>query len=469
MKHFFLKNKINFGLIKGMDTPIILAILFVFCYLLTFPKTFLISDEWGYVGRAMAMVNGDKTLIFNDLESNYHQDLMRDLSYPLGTSYFLSVFIFLFGKKMCFLMGLFSLLMSQFLMSKMLIQLKENTTVLLITWCCLPCLIMSRTAMSDMPALLMSALFFYCYFKESDNRNNYFLLGFLGGLSVLFRENLIVLFAFFLLKLFFEGTLSKRFLLAGAFLLGIFIRLLSANYFYGDPFYYKLTTPFNTYLFFYNLLFYACSLTVVFPLASFALFQFKNVKEGFVIKLTVVAYLLFFSFYAYNGLISGFLRSVVLTNRFFMPLLPLFMVAYAQFFGKMRISFQKIAQKGLLILGCVMIVGSQMTAHYFEEKNLGIVDCTKNSPILIVSPKVTCAKYINGMTADSQLIPNEACENNPQIVREIVKKQGFCDLFELDRPMDRDSMLSFKKLFINQEMCSFTTPDGFTGRVIRLK
>jgi hypothetical protein len=364
---------------------------------------------------------------------------------------------------------LFSLLMSQFLMSKMLIHLKENTAVLWVTWCCLPCLIMSRTVMSDMPALLISALFFYFYFKELNHQNNYFLLGFIGGLSVLFRENLIVLFAFFLLKLFFEGTFSKRFLIAFAFVLGIFIRLLSAQYFYGDPFYYKLTTPFNTYLFFYNLLSYACSLTVVFPLASFALIQFKNAKEGFIIKLTVVAYLLFFSFYAYNGLISGFLRSIVLTNRFFIPLLPLFMVAYAQFFGKMTLLNQKRCQNGLLILGCVMIVGSQIMAHYFEEKNMGIVDCTKNSPILIVSPKVTCAKYINGMTSESQLIPNEACENNAQIVREIVKKQGYCDLFELDRPMDRDSVLSFKKLFINEEMCSFSTPDGFTGRVTRLK
>jgi hypothetical protein len=454
---------------KGIKANILIAFLFALCYYITFPKTFLISDEWGYVGRAVAILNGHKSIIYTNLATDYQQDTLKNLSYPLGTTYLAALAIFLGGKKMCFLVGFLSLLISQLLMGKMLLKLMGSSTVALITWCCLPCLVISRTVMSDTPALLVSASFFYLYFTDLRQNKHHLLLGLIGGLSVLFRENLIVLFAFFLLKLFYEGGFSNRILLAAGFLIGISCRLASANYFYGAPFFYRLTTPFTTSSFIYNALFYSFSLTLFFPLASLAVIFFKNNKEASALKLASLAYLLFFCFYAYTGSISGLLRSFILGNRFFMPLLPLFMVAYAQYWQSIPIFKQKKARYGLVTLAAFMIVSTQITANYFEKQNLGVVHCTENSPTLIVSPKVTCAKYINSITSNSHLIPTEACENDPTIIRDVIKKEGYCDLFELTRSASSDSVLSFKKLFTHQEICAFTTPEGFKARVIRLK
>jgi hypothetical protein len=457
----------NFIDVRGIKTARFLALLFTLCYAGTFPKTFLISDEWGYVGRAMALLNGSKSLIFNHLETGYAQDTLKTLYYPLGTSYLAALVILLFGKKMCFLVGFLSLLLSQFLMSKMVLKLTNNAVVSLLTWCCLPCLVISRTVMSDTPALLISAAFFFLYFDAEKRQNNYCLLGFIGGLSVLFRENLIVLFGLFLLKLFYEGTNLNRFLLTIGFSLGIVIRLLSANYFYDSPFFYKLTTPFATSHLFYNAVFYTGSLTLIYPLASLAVATFKH-REAAVVKAAVFSYLCFFSLYAYTGLISGFLRSIVLTNRFFMPLLPLFMVAYAYRFSKFSVDYQRKIHIFLFTIACVAIIGSQIAIRYFEQKNFDVAQCAANSPTLIISPKVTCTKYINSITSNSVLIPHEACEINSKIINDVIEKQGYCDLFELDRRTGRDSVLSFKHLFIAQEICTATTSEGFTGHVTRL-
>jgi hypothetical protein len=454
---------------KGIKTNAFTMAVFVLCYYATFPQVFLVSDEWGYVGRAWAILNGSKSLFFTDLSTHYKQNLLEGLYYPLGTSYLAAIVMAIGGKKMCFLVGLLSLLISQLLMVKMVHKLCDNSVVALLTWCCLPCLVMSRTVMSDTPALLVSSLFFYFYFKELKSEKSYFLLGFLGGISVLFRENLIILFAFYLGYLFYTCSHLNRFYLFLGGLLGLSIRLFSAYYFYEDPFYYRLTTPFNGQSFFYNIFFYVSSLTIIFPLASFTIFSFKG-KNAVLLKFTIFAYILFFSLYSYNGSNSGFIRSIILSNRFFMPLLPLIMVTYAQYWQKINPISQRKIHQGLFIMAFVMVISTQITAHYYEEKNKGITNCTKNSPILIASANIFTAKYINVLTTDSPLISLEACKNNPQIVKNIIEEYGYCHLFQLDRPTNKNySIVEFKKSFVHQEICSFTTPDGYTGRLIQLK
>ena len=452
---------------SGVKSNWIIALFFTICYWAIFPKAFLISDEWGYTGRALAMLSGDKSLIFNDLETGFQQDVLARLSYPLGTSYLAALVIFVGGKKMCFLVGFFSLLFSQLLMSKMVLKLSGSSVVTLLTWCCVPCLVVSRTVMSDTPALLLSALFFYYYFNDWKTIKYYCLLGFIGGLSFLFRENLIVLVAFFLLKSFYDGNLKQRLCLILGFSLGIGIRLLSAYYFYNDPLYYKLMMPFGARFFTPNGLFYGISLITVFPLAAFVVIAYRGKEQG-VLKLTVLANFLFFSFYAYTGSISGFLRSIILANRFLIPLLPLFMVAYAAYWQKISISSQRIIHKILFVFSFPIVLIIQIVTHYFEQQNSGVIDCTKNSPTLIISSNITHAKYINAITSDSRLISREACENNPKIIQRVISEQGYCDLFELDRKLHIDST-RLKQLFKQEEICSFSTSDGFTGRVIRLK
>jgi hypothetical protein len=454
---------------KGIKTNALMMIVFVLCYCATFPQAFLISDEWGYVGRAMAILKSSNSLFYTDLSTNYHQNLLEGLSYPLGTSYLAAIAMTVGGKKMCFLVGLFSLLVSQILMIRMVHKMGDSSIVALLTWCCLPCLVLSRTVMSDTPALLVSALFFYYYFQESKNEKSFFLLGTLGGLSVLFRENLIILFSLFLCQLLFRSTVSKRFALIVGFLLGVSWRFLSSYYFYNDLFFYKPPSPFNGSSFFYNLIFYSISLTLIFPFASFSVFSFKH-KNALLLKLTVIAYLLLFSLYSYNGTNSGFLKSIILSNRFFMPLLPLVMVTYAQYWQKIKPVNQKKMHQALFALAFIMVICTQITVHFYEKKNSIITDCTKNSPILIASANIFTAKYINSITVDSHLIPFEACINNPQIIQSIIQKYGYCDLLQLDWPIkNRDSILEFKKKFTHQEMCSFKTPDGYTGRLIQLK
>jgi hypothetical protein len=377
----------------------LIAVVFVLCYLITYPRMMLIHDEIGYFNRGLAFSQGMKGLSVEEYQTHSPIDFIYS-PYPVGTPLFIGILIFVFGKHGVFLMGLLSILVSFLLMDRLLRKCSLPTFPALLIFCYLPAQLLSRTVMSEMPSLLIGAVFFYLFFKPSDSEktafplSKSFVLAFIAGVSWLFRDTNPLLFALFLVVLCLDNySLTWKpnwkgymtVFLGGLF--GIGIRLFSNLYFYGSLLFAK--EPLNEFGLLNmgsNLVFYGVLILVFMPLGGIAIWKYRGAHK-WALQGSCFLFLVLHLSYEYTGFgYSGLLKSAITGGRFLIPLLPLVCIALADYanINTALIKFYRLVPVSQIFTVGVILL-SQFGGYWIERSHQKGVDMLyskyQNKPI----------------------------------------------------------------------------------------
>lgn len=342
---------------------------FILFYVLTFPQFIFSIDELSYLGRAMALADGHSNWLQTTISGNTFS--WSPAAYPLGTSFFASWFA-LIHPSLIFLSGLFYLTFAFYLVHHILKNEKlNNALAYCIALLFLPTVYFSRGLMSEMPSLLLVAVFVYILFKKQNTYLKYIWLGLLTGLSFWFRETNLLLFGSLVgISLLKNPRYIPGFILAMA--IGLLPRFLSAFYFYEQVAYVKQYAPFGWQYFSKNLLLYLIILIVLLPGGLYVLYHYRG-RFANSIKLSLLTFTALHLVYEYNsGDHSGFMISLFYNGRYYIPTLPLWMILYAYFAQQYSFFNKKIIQNGLVIMTILFITSSQLFFGYLEKQHRNV-------------------------------------------------------------------------------------------------
>jgi len=399
------------NIIRKFKAEIPYAIVLIASFLAFYPSQFTIKDEVSYFNEVL-MITGDFDASNDNIRAKY----------PLGTAMLATPFYLLFGNTGVFLLSFTCLLLSWVILYMCLEKFKVNTIFSYFIFLYPASLTLSRSLMSDMPALLLSSIFLF-YWLNKKCKHRELVLGFIAGISALFREPMIILFSPFLLFIFIQGNIKSKLLLSSSVLFGISFRFYSSHYFWNDWLFAKgvngseLSWSFDQFGF--NLMLYSLFLFAFIPLNFRPIF--REVKgEFFTFRLAMALYIIFFCFYEYNGRSAGLLKSIILGGRFMLPILPFFIFIIGSYFTDIFISKRKI------IFAKYLVAVIFFSLHYLmdvENKKLNqIVRClkdnTSNDEIIYTNNKRQAWKLINRLN-----------EMNESYVKEtMIYSDNCCDI-----------------------------------------
>ncbi len=405
---------------------LLLGIFYLVLFIIFYPKHIFMHAEISYLNRAFDLTEQFKNLSdYSFLKGTRFNNIQ--FNYPLGTSFMGAVFIVFFGKKSIFAIGATCLLASYLLIWKTLKKNRLPVFASLICFFFFPAILMSRTLMPEMPSLLISSLFTYLYLTDFRNRNiKMLLVSFLAGLSLWFRETNILLFAILLI-----GPLIKNpsfiFSLIPGFLLGLIPRFQSAHLFYGDPFH-LMNNPgrFSLNHLWGNLPIYSIVFIFFFPLGLYFIFNIRN-KKYRLFQLTAILYFVFHLIYGYNPTPLGDLKTMMLSPRFFVPLLPIMAVIYGSAIQNSdRIFRMSLLEYAMPIMSVVSIVGINMGMKYYEKDHQEVVHqleaINDKNAVFIYNRFGDAAKIINPLHGKFKVIQAENLLKKPGKLMEFKEK-----------------------------------------------
>ena|GEM_PF-4368427 len=301
------------------------VLVFMVCFIYAFPFWIYVADEVSYINRAFQLFNPD----YQQWWAGMDDTTGIPADYPLGTSYFLTPFISIFSIKGIYLANLMYLSFSSLFIYQG-IRLLNSSRVGLTAYvfCCLPILFYSRTAMSELPSMMIVGAAFYCYFAGYRRSNYLFLFTALAALSVWFRESNAILFVIPVIHLFVRQS-SKIPVLIGGLLLGFIPRVFSAWTTYGDPFFLK--DPgygFSLNYFTDNISIYAVTLIFLFPGLLYFISHFKTSRQQ-ILNSSIIIFIVFHMLYGYDGMDASGIKGILLESRFIIPALPMVLFSFS--------------------------------------------------------------------------------------------------------------------------------------------
>ncbi len=351
--------------IKNFNSIIILTSIaaFTIAYLYFYPNMILIVDEQSYFNRAMQFINPDFFTIKDYITHEISE--IATTNYLLGTAFWLSILIRIGGVSAMYISGLLSVTISVYLSYLSLKKLGYHPLAALFFFITPSILFFSRTIMSGLPSLMVSAIFFYLYFAKPRSIKNSFLLAFTGALSLVFREtNGIVFFPFLLFVLYYNHKHFLPLLLGG--LTGLLPRFVITYLVYGSA---MILSPGESFQFaniISNFTAYTIIGLVIFPGLYYFIASYRG-QDSLVVKLTVILFVLVYLLYGYNAVpYSGYVKGSLVLSRFLFPLMPLMVISLGYFMSKYSIFKNKIIQSIGTIAILVLIIFSQ---YYFQNLN----------------------------------------------------------------------------------------------------
>ncbi|MCB9321705.1 MAG: glycosyltransferase family 39 protein [Lewinellaceae bacterium] len=286
-------------------------------------------DELTYFDQAYAYSHGENNKNIYKIDGT--SVTIMPGNYPLGTPLFLSVLILIFGVHGIFLLGAICLVTGIFFLSKLLDAEKIPQELSLLCFIFFPLLISSRTIMSDVPSFFMLSLFYYSLFRENYSKSSTLFIGFIGGISFLFRETNILLCIPFIIEYIIYK--KKNYVLVSiGFLLGISLRFISAKFVFGSFLFFKDPgIDFGFEYFLNNLLLYSSFLLILLPFGLITVIKYSG-KFKHALWSATCAFLLTYILYEYNGIVTSGVKGVVLSTRFLFPLVPLIILSIGRYF-----------------------------------------------------------------------------------------------------------------------------------------
>ncbi len=311
----------------------------------------MITDEVSYYFQVSNWIGGniDNTII--DAVSGTTYTLIEG-HYPPGTSFLLSI-LRRIGNPLIYFGGLLFLLTSILMMYRCLKKLDLPIISLSVLYLFLPLIFIARTTMSEMPSLLLVAIGVCLYYSKRSNA--YLWLAFITGLSVAFRETNILLLAplaFFISCNYVYSSL--------AFLSGLSFRFFGYYYLTTKPLLLKEGYPFGIEFLPDTLVIYLIVLLILLPLSPLWFTKVPRVHlKPFALGL--ISFLCLHLVYGYVAHVySGYTNGILLNGRFWIPALPIFVVAIGYYLKEKK----WIRGSYISVLVIIMIALTNFTIHY---------------------------------------------------------------------------------------------------------
>jgi len=345
---------------------------FLISFAATYPGSIVLKDEANYIRQAGAFANGKIQVEYVNPVTNESTEI-RPSEYPPGTSLFIAPFIYIGGWQLTFWMPALALIFAVIFTAFLLKKAGYDPLFALILLIYPPALIMGRVASSDVISATLVAfgwLLFWIGISKKSNKASVllFLSGFVAGISLLFREPNALCFAPLFLGAVIRKDRGWSWIVIGG-ILGIIIRLYASYIVFGDPLYTKENSGFFFSAISNHLLIYLIALIVFVPGGLLFAALYKGKRKLEVIS-TVFIVFAFYLLYDSNFQTSGFLKSLALGPRFFIPLLPVLAFAMAESVPRLLnpIFLKFKYPKSILRLGIVLITsGIILTNVLFHE------------------------------------------------------------------------------------------------------
>ena len=360
----------------------------------------MITDSYSYTLQALAFAQGDAQYLQSDYVTSIEGNLLK-APYSLGNSFYISLFVILFGKKGIFISSLFAVLGSGWILDRLLKRDQLNRLSIALFFCSLPVLFFCRSLMSGIPSLLLISGFLYLYSAKNKGTLQWFTLGFITGLSAWFRESNIILLAPFVIHLFIENRKSSMPILLGG-IVGLLIKFLSSWFIYGDFWFVSASSGFNFYPKY--LILYLFITIVLIPGGLFIPLLVARSK-AIVYSSAIFGFIIFYSLYDYSAVeYSDFIKGSLLTSRFMLPIIPVLVLALSEIEVGKNLS-QKLLKYLFVPLSLILIPLSQYGFHKLfsahEKAAYIIAEKYQNEHVIYDQSGLTnIIRYINPLSGD---------------------------------------------------------------------
>lgn len=314
---------------------------FILSFAATYTGSIVLKDEANYIRQAGAFANGEIQVEYVNPVTKESTDI-RPSEYPPGTSLIITPFIYIGGWQLAFWMPALALIFAVIFTAFLLKKVGYHPLFALILLIYPPALIMGRIASSDVISATFVAFGWLLFWIGISNKSNkasvlLFLSGFVAGISLLFREPNAVCFAPLFLGAVIRKDRGWSWIVVGG-VLGLIIRLYASYIVFGDPLYTKENSGFSIFSISNHLHIYLTALTIFVPGGLLFAALYKGKRRIEVIS-TIFIFFTFYLLYDSNFQTSGFLKSLALGPRFFIPLLPVLALAMAESVPRLFNSF----------------------------------------------------------------------------------------------------------------------------------
>lgn len=399
---------------------LIFATLFLFFY----PPIYAFRDEGIYLSLAQVLKKGTLFIEKTGIPVSIYIDLKGHHLpfYPPGNPLLLIPFT-AFGLQSAFTMGLSLHLLGTFLFKKTARLFGCDHPAVILLYLFFPSFAFySRTLMSDIPSLAVFLTAYYFYFKPGGSK---MLSGFFFGLSLFFRvSNVVVIFPFFA-GLLIRGFKEKKWgdlLSFCAALAPLAAGMALYNHcIYGSPFlsgYSEVFTGvknFSPFFFLNNAIHYFIVLNTAYPLMML-LFLFNRRIARLETYLLLATLFVFFSFYYFQDRYPQTYLGYVFGNRFFYPVIPFLIMAFAEpfqnYLNRFPLFLQKAAVTVLFLFLMAACAGIHLKHNVYLKQQAAARDFlyqnTKNGDAVIYDG--TAAELIQAAWGKRHYVPYETSE-----------------------------------------------------------
>lgn len=409
----------------NLDTKLVFSAIGVFflAYIFTFPTGWLISDVYSYMNQGIAISNGEKILTYNDPLSNQSISY-NGTSYPLGNAFWIAFWIKLCSLKYVYIGSLFSIVVSTFLIYKILEKNKYSKLALLLVFVYPSLGFFSNSLMSSVPSLLLVSSFLYGLFFFEESGKKWFCLSFIAALSFWVRETNLVLLGSICLIHFFQ-TRKYFFHYSVGSIIGFLPRVISSDYYYGDPFHFVLAESFSFSNFINNIGVYAILLLCFMPLGLLFIVKYKG-RYTFPMIISSSLFILMYSFYSFNATAySGFYKGIILMGRFMIPILPIYIISVGWYYKNK--SFSSSLKILATIITYTLIIGMQIMVYKEAKVHKDISDhiyATYSDKMVMydLSRTTNIVRYINPFHGNLYYISDISSLANDDYINNLFKK-----------------------------------------------
>ncbi len=381
--------------------PYLWVILFFISYLIFYPENWMITDAYNYVNRGIAFSEGQSNWVITDFLTEESINLIP-APYNTGTSFFFAIFMTLLSKKALFLVPLFQVVLSVYLLSVTIKKNNQSQSALALLGLSLALMFFSRSAMSCMPSFLLISITCYLFFRSEIHWKSAFGLGFLAAFGFWFRESNVFLIAPFVLYCLYENVKLLPSILLG-FILGLGPKIIADLLVYDTWWFSSASSGFSIYSIIDHLPEYGIILIVLIPLSILFIGLYKG-KGDRTIKVGSLAFILLYLVYNYTAVeFSGLLKGSFLTSRFMIPLLPIVVMCAANLIKEYEL-FRKVF-KVFVVLSLIVIPASQFIFHKMyashEQAAKELEKTVKEKDIFVdLSGYTNIIRYFNPLTSE---------------------------------------------------------------------
>lgn len=293
-----------------------------------YPSVITVSDEGNYIREARLLLEGTTRLTRPNPFTGELEDVTTIL-YPVGTAMLMTPFVWLAGWKGAFMSSFLCLLVGVLITARWLQDEGHSPLFAALVLGYPPALVMTRLAMSDVPSMAVAALGLWLFWRGLERGwLPWFASGVVAGASMAIRDSNCLLFA-----PLFAGAVLRRergawALVAGG-LAGVALRCLAGWLAFGDPFYIKDVYPFSPQTIGARLPLYLLALLVFVPGGLAFALGYRG-RRRVEVRITVLLFFFFYLFQGFSMSASPLEKRLILSLRYFIPLLPLLAFAAAE-------------------------------------------------------------------------------------------------------------------------------------------